>query len=75
MKIEAELRSLYHAAYRDGEKGVIKAERITMAVQAIIGMLPEEHPDSWQGNQPQIEYELGRRQYRKEVLRMLRPKE
>jgi hypothetical protein len=49
-------------------------EDIVAAVkQAVIDVLPEEHPDSWQDNQPKIEYELGRRQYRKEVLQLLEP--
>ncbi len=39
--------------------------------KTVIDALPPEYPDSWQGNQPQLAFELGRRQYHKEVLRLL----
>lgn len=46
-------------------------EEIDTIIDAVIAALPAEHPDSWQSNPPQVSYELGRREYRKEILTVL----
>jgi hypothetical protein len=75
MNIDGLLRNLYEEAYDDGVTGIRKTERVNVTVSELRKLLPEEHPDSWQSNKPQIAYELGRREYRSEVLRLLEAKD